>query len=132
MSRPRKPTAVLEASGAFVHDPQRRRAPEPAPTGPLGGPPDHLDDHEKGVWHEFAALLPDKVAWNADRPSFELAVCLMAQFRHHRGAMTGSQQTLLASLLGRFGMSPVDRLKISIPASGELDPLEEFLQRRTQ
>src|SRR6266536_2460177 len=100
--RTRKPTAILEASGAFIKDPQRRRPPEPVPTAPLGGPPVHLDEREQAIWRELAAILPPGVAGNTDRPTFELVSCLLAQFRHFRGTMSGSKQSLLANLLGKF------------------------------
>jgi hypothetical protein len=59
MTRPRKPTAVLEQGGAFVKDPQRKRARqnEPKPSGPIGDPPDHLDREEIQAWQYLASIL---------------------------------------------------------------------------
>lgn len=42
---PRKPTALLEASGAFLANPSRHRVDVTA-AGPIGGPPEHLEPDE--------------------------------------------------------------------------------------
>jgi hypothetical protein len=128
MSRPRKPTAILEASGAFIKDPQRRRPYEPRATTPLGSPPERLEAREQEIWYEIAAQLAKGVGTGADRPAFEVLVCLMAMFRHERGKMNTALVSVLISLLGKFGLTPADRSKISVPPDDEPDTLEEFLQ----
>ncbi len=100
MARPRKPTAILETSGAFIKNPQRRRPTEPKPTGELGNPPGRLEREEVAMWHEMAAVLPPGVAKNSDRPSFEMMVCLMVGFTRKR--ISAAEQNLLASLQGPF------------------------------
>ncbi len=128
MGRPRKPTATLEASGAFIKDPQRRRPAEPIPSGELGAPPISLDREEVAMWHEMAGILPPGVAKNSDRPTFELLVCLMVGFRHRR--LTGTELGQLIALQGRFGMTPADRSKVRVSDDNAQDPLEAFLCRK--
>jgi phage terminase small subunit len=123
--RPRKPTAVLEASGAFIKNPQRKRPLEPKPTGELGDPPSHLEREEVLTWHEMAADIPPGVATNADRRMFEVLVCLMVGFRHRR--LSGTELGQLTSLSGRFGMTPADRSKVKVSNDNAQDPLEDFL-----
>jgi hypothetical protein len=54
----RKPTRLLEISGAFKKDPQRRRNHEPIPSGPLGDPPGFLPEPVKACWRELNAMIP--------------------------------------------------------------------------
>ena len=81
---------------------------------------------------EIAFHLPPGVAGNSDSAAFEILVCLMEQFRHNRGGMSGSLVSLLLNLMGKFGLTPADRAKITIPAAEEKDALETFLNGRTQ
>src|SRR5215471_1512206 len=113
MGRRRLPTAILEARGSFLHDPQRRRARanEPKPSGPLGDPPTHLKADQKALWHELAGLLPRGVAGNSDRIVMELLCVLMAKFR--RGKAIPGEQKQIESLLGRFGMTAADRSRVT-------------------
>jgi hypothetical protein len=134
MPGPRKPTAILEATGAYIKNPQRRRPPEPRPVGPLGTAPEHLGDREKTIWDELSSLLPPGVAGSCDEPAFEVIVCLLSQFRHNRSTMSGSLLMQLSNLLGKFGMTPSSRASLSIPPTNQADPLQDFLhgERKTQ
>jgi phage terminase small subunit len=128
MSRPRKPSAVLEASGAYVHDPQRRRPQAPMCKAPLGHAPLHLGEQERAIWAEIASTLPEGLAGDADTVAFEVLVCLFSQFRHNRGTMLGSLVAQLTSLFSKFGLDPASRARLHAPAANELDPLESFLK----
>jgi hypothetical protein len=81
MPQPRKPTKVLEASGAFKKNPQRKRPNEPIVREPLGSPPDTLTAEERKAWMEFAEQSPTGVLTQADRQAVESASVLMAKFR---------------------------------------------------
>src|SRR5215813_5284049 len=129
MGRPRKPTAILEASGAFLKNPQRKRDSEVIPTGELGDPPSRLEREEIAMWHELAADLLPGVAKNSDRPAFELLVCLMVGFTRKR--LSGAELGQLTALQGRFGMTPADRSKVKASDDNAQDPLEAFLGRGT-
>lgn len=125
--RPRKPSAIMEASGAFDRDPQRRRK-DPETTGELGRPPRHLKPDRAKIWKEIAKNLPVGVARNADRLAFEILVELTFQFRF--GEVTGAQLSNMSSLIARFGGTPSDRAKVAQPVSTKVDatnPFTEFL-----
>lgn len=81
MARPRKPTNVLELTGAFKKDPQRRRE-DAEPVGELTAPPAHINGAVLHAWKEIAKYAPRDVLTNSDRLSLELAANLLAQFRN--------------------------------------------------
>lgn len=132
MGRNRKPTAVLEASGTFEHDPQRRRARlgEPTVIGTLGEPHESLTDSEKALWRELATQLPPGVAGKSDRWAFEELVRLA--YRVRTGEAMLMERRLLLSYLSKFGLTPSDRSKVSAVPGEEQDPLEKFLERKPQ
>jgi hypothetical protein len=113
MPRPRTPTAKLAAKGSFLKHPERKRkrAREPKPTGSLGAPPRRLSVAQKEIWLELAALIPPGVAANCDRWAVELLACLMAKFRSGRAKISEAKQ--IESLLGKMGMTPADRSRVS-------------------
>lgn len=125
MARTRKPTAIMEASGAFDRDPARRRI-DPETTGELGDPPRHLTPDNKKIWKEIAASLPVGVAKNADRMAFEVLVGLMHRFRN--ADLSGAQLSSLTGLLSKFGLTPASRASVATPASTKegSNPFTEF------
>jgi hypothetical protein len=117
MGRPRKPTAVLELTGAFRKDPQRKRT-EPPTTGPLGDPPEHFTAEQDAMWHELASVCPPGVLTRSDRCLVEIAVVLMLQFRKQGAHMSSSDFNQLVSVLSRMGMRPADRSRVGIVIAG--------------
>ena len=110
MSRPRKPTKVLELSGAFERNPNRKRTSEPKPTGVIGPPPEHMSENEVDVWFE----LSNACFWatDADRQIMELAAILLCRFR---ADPEFKQMNHLLTALGKLGLTPSDRSKVSVP-----------------
>ena len=126
MARPRTPTAVLELTGAFQKDPQRRecREGEPAANGPLGDPPAGFaaDRELLEIWDELVSLVPANVLARADRWTVELACRMMRLLR--KGGFKAAELNILLSCLSRMGLTPADRSKVSIPKpSEEIDEL---------
>lgn len=124
MARPRTPTNVLELRGAFKKDPQRKRKNEPKPTGEIGA-------HSLGttnpseIWDELVAACAPNVLTVSDRIALEIAVEYMSQFRKDPANYSNERVRLLISLLAKFGMTPSDRAKLSIPdlaSNKENDP----------
>jgi hypothetical protein len=113
MGRPRKPTAVLELTGAFRKNPKRRRT-EPVPTGPLGEPPEHFTIEQAQVWHELAGACSPGVLTASDRLLVEIAAVMMLQFRKQGAHTKRGDLNLLISILSRMGMSPADRLRLGV------------------
>lgn len=101
-----------------------------AHSGPLGAPPAHFEKSHIAVWEELSSIIPAGVVESSDRWTFELLVCLMAKFR--RGMASAGETNQIASLLGRFGMTPSDRGRVT-PSEMENkkkhDPLAAFLPR---
>jgi hypothetical protein len=140
MGRNRTPTAVLDAKGAFIANPQRQRDAEPttASSDPLGSPPTRLTKDQKKVWKEIAKrMLPD-VVFASDRDAFELMVRLTVRMRAEdysnpslETIMTAAEKTLLVSLWSRFAMTPADRSKVQAEKKPE-SKLSQFLSRKVQ
>jgi hypothetical protein len=138
MGRNRTPTAVLDAKGAFIANPQRQRQAEPttASSDPLGSPPTRLTKDQKKVWKEIAKrMLPD-VVFASNRDAFELMVRLTVRMRaedhsKEETIMTAAEKTLLVSLWSRFAMTPADRSKVQAEKKPE-SKLSQFLSRKVQ
>lgn len=110
MARPRKPTKVLELTGAFEKNPQRSRPKEPMPSGAIGDPPIHLALEAKEIWRE----LSDACFWatDADRQIMEIASVLLHRFRTDAEF---KHMNHLISSLGKLGLTPSDRSKVTVP-----------------
>jgi len=126
MARPRKPTNVLELTGAFKKNPDRAR--EDAQTvGALSAPPTHLNGGALHAWNEIAGCAPLDVLTDSDRLALEIAAQLLFQFRTDPVEFPATKLVRLEALLGKFGMTPADRAKV---AGGSKKPkgneFEEF------
>lgn len=121
MGRPRKPTPVLELTGAFRKDPQRRRDAEPVGEGPLGDPPPTWDNDEelRSIWQEIVSITPSGVLTRADRLIVEM-ICLMMKRVRSGHAMLGEMRLLMAGL-GKLGLTPADRSRVSVAREEEQD-----------
>lgn len=114
MARPRKPTNVLELSGAFKHDPQRRRGNEPCPTGEIGDPPKSLKRKVlKDIWFEMIAIAPPGVLKNSDRVHLEIICHLLGDLRKSPADFPVTKLTRLEAMIGKLGLNPSDRSKVS-------------------
>lgn len=112
MARPRTPTNVLDARGSFRKHPERARI-EPEASGPLSAPPDHLPEPVLQCWQEIASAAPVGVITDSDRLALEIAANLLAQFRTDPIEFTAARLVRLEVLLGKFGMTPADRSRVS-------------------
>lgn len=119
MARPRKPTAVLELTGAFKKNPQRKKArsTEPVPTGEVGPPPPHFDAPLTAIWYEVIAIIPAGVLTGADRILVELTCSLIHSLRTY--TCEKGDKSLLKNCLASLGMTPAERSKISVPKQTE-------------
>jgi phage terminase small subunit len=110
--RPRKPTAVLELSGAIQRNPARylNRQNEPQPTEDIGLPPSYLSTQEKKIWKEIT----NDVSWLkvTDRLSLEMVCRLVAKLRD--GSIKSMELSTLITLVRVLGMSPSDRSRVNV------------------
>jgi hypothetical protein len=133
MGRPRKPTKALELSGAYEKHPERKadRAHEPKPEGPIGSPPaEFLIEYPNSgylksgrllaLWNELIALAPPGVLTSADRWHVEIVCRLMEKQRY--GSLKGTELSQLSMLLGKMGLNPADRSKVSVLPLGGVTP----------
>lgn len=139
MSRPRKPTALLELNGAFRKDPKRgrARASEPIPTGPLGDAPKYFSKRVRDIWNELASLAPAGVLTNADRWLAETTCLLMAKQRRYgiggRDGIATGELSILNQCLIRIGLTPADRSKVSVPKRNDApNPFSELVDEVDQ
>lgn len=126
MARPRTPTKLLDARGAFKKDPQRKRHGEPEVRDPLGSPPDWLTEFQLVEWREIVHRAPLGVLTAADWHSVAIASVLYAEFKTDAASMPVARITTLEKLLGKFGMSPSDRAKLSIEKPKDANPFAAF------
>jgi hypothetical protein len=128
MGRNNTPTAILDAKGAFLVNPQRARPDEPKGDRPLGSPPKYLTADEKKIWKELAKEILPGVAFQSDRTAFELLVRLTHKMRTNQMTKT-SDMTTLISICSRFAMTPADRSRVSVEKQKE-SGLSKFLNSR--
>jgi len=121
MARNKTPTTVLETRGAGKKHPERmrEREGEPQPAGAIGRPPDSLNETERAIWSEVASTLPEGVLGDTDRIAMERLCRLICQARYDPDNFTSAREKDLISYLGRFGMTPSDRAKITIPQQSQ-------------
>lgn len=122
MARPRKPTNVLELSGALARNPKRYqdRQHEPVLNDPLGPPPDResFGPGARAVWMEIDRLAPWLVS--ADRLFVEIASQVLHEFRTVGVLrMPAAAIARLESVLSKLGFAATERSKIVDMTSGK-------------
>lgn len=119
MARPRTPTALLEAGGSFKHNPARRekRANEPDTGRGIGAAPDSLTAAERLVWDEIVRDTAPRLFQSSDRLVLEQLARLVAESRDRGRDFGTKKQALLLAMCARFGMTPSDRAKLSVPSA---------------
>lgn len=115
MPRPRKPTKILQFTGAFAKNPQRaeKRKGEPKANGPIGSAPEWFDDDERAAWNAIVAEAPGGVLALRDREMVTCAALLGAQLR--KGERDSKVISAYRVALGELGMTPAAASKVSAP-----------------
>lgn len=127
MGRPPTPTHILELNGAFKNHPERKtaRANEPKPTEKIGRPPSHLTLDQKLAWKELEAMVVPGLLTKTDRLVLEMIARLLVKLRD--GTIKTQEVSILTTLIGKLGMSPADRAKVSVVANSKTDDPFDFL-----
>jgi hypothetical protein len=113
----RKPSNVLDAKGAFKHDPNRKRV-DVEGVGAMPDPPETLNDLERELWFEIIKMIPPGVATGSDALQVEITARYWAKLRNTlTGDLTAAQIAQMASLCSALGMTPQGRTKI--PQAGK-------------
>ena len=127
MSRPRTPTKVLEARGSFKRHPERKRHGEPEVTEALGKCPKGFMEDQEGAWCDIVNTAPEGVLTSADSILVEVAALLLAEFRESPVDFPAAKLTRLEAILGKFGLNPSERSRMSIaPVIEEVNPFDQF------
>ncbi len=123
----RKATAVIEASGGFKKNPQRKRSDPPC-SNEVGQAPDYFSEYERAIWHELIRTSPKGVLKTSDRTALEVASALLADFRLDRASFSPARLTALQKSLASLGRTPVDRgrLVTTEPEIAEDNPFAMF------
>ena len=111
MSRPRKTTAELEASGAWKHDPNRRRPDDIPPVLGKFKKPISMNPFDEMVWDELLPMLPPGIENGSDSILFEALVTLVRKMRTMHAA--AGDLKMMRELLNKFGLTPQGRAAIS-------------------
>jgi hypothetical protein len=129
MGRPRTPSNVLDARGAFKKNPNRARPDEPESEGEIGDPPECFTEDQCAAWRDFARTCHAGVLGSADRIALEIAAVLLADFRVNL-EFPAAKLARLDSLLGRFGMTPSDRSKVKAPKKEAANSFKKLVKKR--
>jgi len=141
VARPRKPTIQLKATGQFRQDRHAGREHEPKPGGePI--PPDRLSLEAKQFWDK---IVPDLISCGiATRLDSELLAQLcewQATYceilssdgdQYRKVILLSCAAKSFNAIASKFGLTPVDRAKLSVAAPRKLDPIDEFLKLRLE
>lgn len=120
MGAPRAPTALKQMRGTDKKNPARMNDNEPVATKGIGpsirnGSGSNLSSAEQAIWDEIVSISYAGVLGEADRIALEMMCRLVHEMRTDFSEMTAAKITQLSQLLGRFGMTPSDRTKITVP-----------------
>lgn len=127
MPKPRTPSTVLEARGAFDKDPGRRR--EDFEAGAFDpAPPKYFTAKQKAVWTEIVTALPASVLQATDHIAVELAARLIANFRAQPDTeVTSAQVAQIRTALAVLGMTPADRSRVSTKKETPSNPFLDMM-----
>lgn len=131
MGRPRVPSAVKRLRGTWRADRANERAPRPVSIA-VPAPPRELSAVERAVWKRLAREIPPGVFTTADGTAFRALVRAVAMAENPPENMSESARINWSkhaqSMLGRFGLTPADREKVSAAASDapDRDAEDEF------
>lgn len=115
-------------NGAFKRNPSRGKAREnePKPNGEIGDPPDHMPANVAECWREIVGFAHPGVLCKADRLIVEHAARILSLLRAEQWGGNPALLIRFESVLGKLGMSPADRSKVSVFQTPGVNPYAEF------
>ena len=127
MGRPRKPTSILELTGAFDKDPKRAelRVNEPIPSPDVGDAPPYFNDYLRAIWDEIMENAAPGVIKRSDRLALEAWCLIIAQIRC--GIAQAPIYAQHKAYAQQFGMTPAARSMVQVPVD---DNGNEFSRAR--
>jgi len=82
------------------------------------------------MWDNLAPQLVSlRVLTEADEQALAVLCTLLGEFQMQirRGQVTARMAAEIRAYLGRFGMTPSDRVKVQVVPEGDKDPFDVFL-----
>lgn len=116
MPKRRKTLAELDKSGTLRHNLSKYQGRINAlgvVSAPIGPAPRHFPPLERSIWVEIVRIAPPNLLTKSDRLIVEVVVRLVAKMRTANELKT-SDLNALSSVLAKIGLSPLDRLKMSL------------------
>jgi hypothetical protein len=115
MGKARKPTALLELTGAYRKNPSRAfsRINEPLPKNPIGEPPEYFNDLLREIWAEIVSNSEPGVMMGSDRFALEAWCHVAALIR--LGKASPAMFTVDKAYAKQFGMTPAARSTVYVP-----------------
>jgi len=107
-----KPTAIKALSGAYKKNPDRKPKAEPQPRMGIGAAPKWMTGFQSNIWDEFVDQIAPGVLKNMDRIFLEQGVLLLEKSRLDE--INSADRSALLTVLGKLGMNPCDRQKITV------------------
>lgn len=129
----RKPTSILELSGAFKINPSRGRAREnePETDDELGDAPEHLSAEVRACWDEIVKYSHKGTLSSNDRILVEHGARLLQRLRASNWQVDPKIYIRFEAFLARMGMTPVDRSKVSVLKKKKVDDgTDEFARKK--
>lgn len=77
--------------------------------------PTYFNEELTSIWDELIGIIPAGVAGQSDRITIELFCYIVHQVRTEP-SINSSAMRLFVSFASRFGLTPVDRQNIEVPA----------------
>ena len=115
MPKRRKTLAELDKSGTLRHNLSKYQGRINAlaiVSAPIGAAPRHLPALERSIWAETVRIAPPNLLTKSDRVIVEVVVRLIAKMR--TSEYKTSDLNALSSVLAKIGLSPLDRVKMSL------------------
>lgn len=123
--RPRQPIETAKAKGADKVNPGRYKDRQKVVKSdmPLGRAPAYMDAERKAIWFELESHAIKGVMTGSDRVALEGLTLLVWRMRNDPDSFRASDFAQMRTYMGSFGMTPVDRAKLQMPAEA---PKNEF------
>ena len=123
-----KPTNILKLAGSFAKDPARGRARknEPKPKKAIPKSSRRLDAEGKKIYKELLAEMPPGVAFNSDKFALEILAHLLSEFYSDPHVMPTSRIMAMKEMIAKFGLSPVDRIKVQAEPQKEKNEFDDL------
>lgn len=124
-----KPFEIIKLEGRERENPRRykSRAIAPKSEQDIGECPARLNPDVRAVWLEIVQSIPAGVLTATERIALEVLAELVAEHRANPREFQASKHAQLISYLGRFGLTPADRVRL-VPIKDEPknNPFMEF------